>query len=97
MQFKQCLHPYYVEKKRLKHILLGQKLAKNCDRDSEVKICLQPGLEAQKVENHCNSRSNAEKLLKKYLKVEKLTNKQKAKYFWIQRHNYSLCGTLFHF
>jgi len=52
MQFKQCLHPYYVEKKRLKHILLGQKLAKNCDRDSEVKICLQPGLEAQKVEKH---------------------------------------------
>ena len=36
----------------MKHIQLGQKIAKNCDRDSEVKICLQPALEAQKVEKH---------------------------------------------
>jgi len=40
------------KKTRLKHMQLAQKLAKNCDRDSEVKICLQPGLEAQKVEKH---------------------------------------------
>jgi hypothetical protein len=33
---------------------LDKKIAKNCDRDSEVKICLQPGLEAQKVEKHCS-------------------------------------------
>ncbi len=32
--------------------LLGQKLNKNSDWDSNVKICLHPGLEAQKVEKH---------------------------------------------
>jgi hypothetical protein len=41
------------EKNDEKQIQLGQNLAKNCDRDSEVKICLQPGLEAQKVLKHC--------------------------------------------
>jgi len=40
-------------KKILKHILLGQA---NRDRDSNVKICRQPGLEAQKVQKHCPRR-----------------------------------------
>ncbi len=39
-------------KKFLKHILLGQT---NRDRDSNVKIFRQPGLEAQKVEKHWSS------------------------------------------
>jgi len=47
---------YYVaEKHYLKHIQLGQKLAKNCDRDSEVKICLQPGLSRYRVPMSCDA------------------------------------------
>jgi len=55
MQFKQSVHPLVLSSRKkhdLKHIQLGQKLAKNCDRDSAVKICLQLGLGAQKVEKH---------------------------------------------
>jgi len=33
------------------------KTLKNCDRDSDIKICLQPGLEAQKVDNHLTTDS----------------------------------------
>jgi hypothetical protein len=35
----------------LKHIILGHNTSKKFDRDSNLKICLLPGLEAQKVEN----------------------------------------------
>ncbi len=51
MQFKDILHllSILLLKTFLKTHLLGQA---NCDRDSNVKFCRQPGLEAQKVEKH---------------------------------------------
>jgi len=53
MQFKQNPSRHIVVKKtRLKIHITRIKTLKNCDRDSDVKICLQPGLEAQKVEKH---------------------------------------------
>jgi len=45
---------FEAEKQDSKHITRKRTLQKNCDRDSSVKICLQPELEAQKVEKHCN-------------------------------------------
>jgi len=54
-KFNSSKSPHIVEEKHdWKFIKLGLKLKKNCDRYSDVKICLQPGLEAQKVEKHCS-------------------------------------------
>ena len=58
MQFKLNLHPLGILQQKnmvIIHITTYQdkNLLKNCNRDSDEKICLQPGLEAQKVENHC--------------------------------------------
>jgi len=44
---------FVVKKTWLKTHVTKTKTWKNCDRDSDVKICIRPGLEAQKVEKHC--------------------------------------------
>jgi hypothetical protein len=45
-----CIH--FVFWWYIKHILLGHNTLKHFDRDSNLKICLWPGLDAQKVEDH---------------------------------------------